>query len=343
MTRGGGGILVTARAPDRRPAWFAAVAFLAGIAVFLPAWAADPFPSHTVRLIVPFSAGTQVDAIARLLAGPLATDLGRPVIVDNRPGASGNIAADLVARAAPDGHTLFMAGVTQTIQPSIAGTIAVDPVRAFVPVIKLTTQPVLLAAHPDFPGSRSADVVARARREPGNVAFSTAGIGSSGHVAAAMFSAAAAIDLLHVPYASTSAVWRDAIAGVVPLTFNPVSGALPYVRAGQLKPIAVTGSRRSRALPDTPTFAEAGFTGVEISSWYGILATAGTPQETIARLHHAFAGILRQPEMQSLLNDMGMEIVGAPPDQLAAEISAEVARWRPVTKAMGLHARETAR
>jgi tripartite-type tricarboxylate transporter receptor subunit TctC len=330
---------VTARTPDRRSAWFATTAFLVGIAASLPAMATDPFPWRPLRLIVPFSAGTQVDAIARLLAGPLATELGRPVIVDNRPGASGNIAADLVARAAPDGHTLFMAGVTQTIQPSIGATIAVDPIRAFAPVIKLTTQPVLLAAHPDFPGSRPTDIVAKARREPGNVAYSTAGIGSSGHVAAAMFSAAAELDLLHVPYASTSAIWRDAIAGVVPLTFNPVSGALPYVRAGQLKPIAVTGNKRSRALPDTPTFAEAGFSAVDISSWYGILATAGTPAETVARLHRVFAGILHQPDIQSLLNDMGMEIAGSPPDQLAADIKAEVARWRPVISAMGLNAR----
>jgi tripartite-type tricarboxylate transporter receptor subunit TctC len=330
---------VTARTPDRRSAWFAATVFLVGIAAALPAMATDPFPSRPLRLVVPFSAGTQVDAIARLLAGPLATELGRPVIVDNRPGASGNIAADLVARAAPDGHTLFMAGVTQTIQPSIGGTIAVDPIRAFAPVIKLTTQPILLAAHPDFPGSRSADIVAKARREPGNVAYSTAGIGSSGHVAAAMFSAAAELDLLHVPYASTSAIWRDAIAGVVPLTFNPVSGTLPYVRAGQLRPIAVTGNKRSRALPETPTFAEAGFAAVEISSWYGILATAGTPAETVAHLHRVFAGILHHPDIQSLLTDMGMEIVGSPPDQLAAEIKAEVARWRPFISAIGLNAR----
>jgi tripartite-type tricarboxylate transporter receptor subunit TctC len=235
---------------------------------------------------------------------------------------------------------LLLAGVTQTIQPSIPGTIAVDPTVAFAAVIKLTTQPVLLAAHPNFPGARIADVVAAARSEPGRIAYATAGVGSSGHICAAMFSSAAQVDLLHVPYASTSASWRDAVAGLVPLTFSPVSGALPYVRAGQLRPILVTGNRRSIALPDTPTFAEAGYPGVEISSWYGILATAGTPPETIARLYRAFAGILRQPEIGSRFTAMGLEIVGAPPKQLADEISAEVTRWRPVVKALGLAARD---
>jgi tripartite-type tricarboxylate transporter receptor subunit TctC len=302
--------------------------------------AAEVFPSRPLRLIVPYTTGTQVDSVARLLSGPLAAELGRPVIVENRPGASGNIAADLVARAAPDGHTLLLAGVTQTIQPSIPGSTAVDPTTGFDAVIKLTSQPVLLVAHPDFPVARLGDVIAAARREPGKVAYSTAGVGSSGHIAAAMFVAAARIDLLHVPYATTSAIWRDAVAGVVQLTFSPVSAALPYIRAGQLKPIAVTASKRSRMLPDAPTFAEAGYPGVDINSWYGILTTAGTPAETIARLHHALAGILRQPEIQSRFNDMGLEIVGAPPEQLADEIRAEVARWRPVVRTLGLDTRK---
>jgi tripartite-type tricarboxylate transporter receptor subunit TctC len=324
----------------RRSRWisFAAMVLVAGTAAASTAMAAEPFPSRPLRLIVPFTSGTQVDSVARLVATPLAADLGRPVVIENRPGASGNIAADLVARAAPDGHTLLLGGVTQTIQPSIPGTTAVDPSAAFAPVIKLTSQPVVLTAHPDYPVTRAADVVAAARREPGKVAYSTAGVGSSGHIAAAMLATSARIDLLHVPYATTSAIWRDAVAGVVPLSSNPVSAALPYIRGGQLKPIAVTGNRRSRLLPDTPTFAEAGYPGVDINSWYGILATAGTPAETIARLHHALAGILRQPEIQSRFADMGLEIVGAPPDQLADEIRSEVARWRTVVPALGLSA-----
>jgi len=317
------------------------VCALASLAVsaFAPsAAAADDFPSHPLHLIVPFAAGTQVDAVARTVAAPLAVELGQPVIVENRPGASGTIAADLVARAVPDGHTLLLAGVTQTIQPGLPGANAVDPTTAFAPIIKLTTQPVLLAAHHDFPATRLADVVALSRREPGEVAYSTAGVGSSGHLAAAMFTAAAQIDLLHVPYATTNAIWRDAVAGLVPLTFSPVSGALPYLGAGKLKPIAVTGSRRSRALPGTPTFAESGYPAVDIHSWYGILAPAGTPPETVARLHLALAGILRQPDVRTRFSDFGLEIAGTPPEQMAAEIIAEVARWRPIIKALGLDA-----
>jgi tripartite-type tricarboxylate transporter receptor subunit TctC len=315
-----------------------ALAALAAFAAGASVAAADGFPSRPLRLIVPFAAGTQVDAVARTVAAPLAADLGQPVIVENRPGASGTIAADLVARAVPDGHTLLLAGVTQTIQPGIPGANAVDPTTAFAPVIKLSSQPMLLAAHHDFPVSRLADVVALARREPGRIAYSTAGVGSSGHLAAAMFTAAAQVDLLHVPYATTNAIWRDAVAGLVPLTFNPVSGALPHLGAGKLKPIAVTGSRRSRALPETPTFAEAGYPGVDIHSWYGILAPAGTPPETVARLHAALAGILRQPDVRARFTDFGLEIAGTPPGPMAAEIKAEVARWRPIIKALGLDA-----
>jgi len=310
----------------------------ATLAAVAPQVAAQDRIDKPVKLLVGFPPGGTADLIARVVADKMKDSLGQPVIVENRPGASGTIAADLVARAVPDGHTLLLAGVTQTIQPGIPGANAVDPTTAFAPIIKLTTQPVLLAAHHDFPATRLADVVALARREPGTIAYSTAGVGSSGHVAAAMFTAAAQIELLHVPYATTNAIWRDAVAGLVPLTFNPVSGALPHLGAGKLRPVAVTGSRRSRALPETPTFAESGYPGVDIHSWYGILAPAGTPPETVARLHAALAGILRQPDVRARFTDFGLEIAGTPPGPMAAEIKAEVARWRPIIRALGLDA-----
>ena len=309
---------------------------LAALVLSLPTHGSEPFPSRPVRLLVPFSAGTQADVVARTFATPLAADLGRPVVVDNRPGATGNIAADAVARATADGHTLLLAGVTQTIQASTAGTIAVDPVRAFAPVIKLTHQPLLFAVHPDFAVRTVAELVAKARSEPGTISYSTSGVGSSGHVAASLLASGSGIEMVHVPYASTSAIWRDALAGTVPLTINPVSATLPYLRSGQLRALAVTGPTRSKALPGTPTFAEAGYAGVDIGSWYGILATAGTPPEVIRRLHDALARILRQPEVAAQLDAMGLEPVGTSGEILATEIRNEVARWKPVVDAMGL-------
>jgi tripartite-type tricarboxylate transporter receptor subunit TctC len=320
----------------RRGAMHAAVALWAGTTVATGLCAEVAFPAKPVQLVLPFSAGTQVDVAMRALAEPLSRALGQPVLVVNRAGASGNIAADFVAKSAPDGHTLFVAGVTQTIQPNLPGSTAADPSRAFVAVIKLATQPILIAVNPSIGVDSLSDLIALARREPGKIAYSTGGVGSTGHLAAEMLSSAAHIELLHVPYPSANLVMRDVVSGLVPLTFNPLSATTPYIRDKRLTALAVTGSRRVQRFPEIPTVAELGFPGFDVSSWYGIVAPLGTSPEIVDRLHREFVAVLALPEVRARLVEMGMEIVGNTPGQFAVEIKADVARWAPIVEAIGL-------
>ncbi len=312
------------------------VALLTGVGAVAACHADAGFPAKPVQLIVPFSAGTQIDVAMRAIGEPLARALGQPVLVINRPGASGNIAADFVAKSAPDGYTLFVAGVTQTIQPNLPGSQALDPSRAFVAITKLATQPIVIAVNPSLGVDSLADLVARARREPGKIAYSTGGIGSTGHLAAEMLSSGAQIQLLHVPYPSANLVMRDVVSGLVPLTFNPLSATTPYIRDKRLTALAVTGSRRVPRFPEVPTVAESGFPGFDVSSWYGIVAPLGTPPEIGDRLHREFVAVLAQPDIRARLVELGMEIVGNTPAQFTAEIKADVARWAPIVEAIGL-------
>ena len=321
---------------ERRYATRVVAAFLTGACMATACLADATFPAKPVTLVVPFSAGTQIDVAMRAVGEPLARALGQPVLVVNRPGASGNIAAEFVAKSAPDGHTLFVAGVTQTIQPNLPGSTALDPSRAFVAVTKLATQPILIAVNPSFGVDSLADLVARARREPGKIAYSTGGIGSTGHLAAEMLSSAAQIQLLHVPYPSANLVMRDVVSGLVPLTLNPLSATTPYIRDKRLTALAVTGARRVQRFPEVPTVAESGFPGFDVSSWYGIVAPLGTPPDVVDRLHRDFTGVLAQPEMRARLVELGMEIVGNTPAQFTSEIKADVARWAPIVEAIGL-------
>ena len=317
---------------------FLAVALSALAVVGGPALAADaePYPARPLRIVVPIAAGTMPDVVARIVGTRLAEALGQPVLVENRAGASGNIGMELAAKAAPDGYTLFFAGVTQTIQPSIAGPRAIDPSRAFAAITKLVSQPMLIAAHPGFPADSLPDLIALARRAPGRFAYATGGIGSTGHLAAAMLSMRAGIELLHVPYPSANLVMKDVISGEVPLTVNVASAGVPYLRRGQVKGLAVTGGQRIATLPEIPTVAELGYPDYEISSWYGMLAPVGTPPEIVDRLHRELVAILRVPAVRSDLSAKGMEVVGNTPEQFAAELRADVARWGPIVKATGI-------
>ena len=294
------------------------------------------YPDRPVHLIVPFSAGAQVDVMARMIGAALATSLGQPVVVENKPGASGNIAADYVARSPADGHTLFLAGVTQTIQPNIRGPAAVDPTRAFAGVTKLVRQPILIAANASL-GLDSFDaLIAMARAEPGKIAYSTGGVGSTGHLAMEMLAARTGVQFLHVPYPSVNFQMRDTLSGLVQLVVNPLSASAPYVRNGQIKALAVTGAQRSPQFPETPTVAELGHAGFDVTSWYGILVPAETPRAIVDRLNRELLKVLAQPEIRADLIKRGLEIVGNPPERFDAEIKADVARWEPVVKSLGL-------
>jgi tripartite-type tricarboxylate transporter receptor subunit TctC len=297
---------------------------------------ARPYPSQPVRLVAASSAGGTMDAIARMIGDRLEEKLGQPVLIENRPGASGNIASEFVARAPPDGYTILVAPVTIAILPSTHGAKAVDPVRAFAPIIKLATQPILIVANRAIGVDTLDELIARARREPGRIACASTGIGTTPHLASALLWTRASVDLLHVPYANPAELVKDIVAGEVPVAFLFLGTAEPFLRSGQLKALAFTGATRIDAFPNVPTVAESGFPGYELTSWYGLLAPAGTPKEIVVRLHREVAGILQLPDVRQRLVRMGTEPAATTPDEFAAEIRASVARWPAIIGAAGI-------
>jgi tripartite-type tricarboxylate transporter receptor subunit TctC len=293
---------------------------------------AETWPSRTTRLIVPFPAGGGIDALARLLAARLSDAVGQPVVVENHPGAAGNRGSELVAKAAPDGYTLIVGANSMTINPALPGTRAPDPLRAFMPVTKLVTIPVVVAVTPSFEARTLEELLALARKAPRRLAYANQGIGTTSHMAATLLALRAGVEFLQIPYNGPGSVVKDVITGEIPIVFSSTGTTAPFVRSGQLRALAVTGSRRSSALPDVPTVAESGFPGFEVSSWYGVLAPAGTPPEIVGRLHGELVRILALPDVREMLARQGMYPIGNTPAQFAAEISADVERWSRVVR-----------
>ena len=316
----------------------------AGLAVMLAvphaigqAVAAEIFPNRPIRLIVPFGPGNQLDVFARLIGARLAESLGQPVIVENRAGVSGNVASEVVAKAPPDGYTLLLSGVLITLLPLTYGSRAVDPVTAFAPVTRLAQQPIVIAVNASYGVDSLAELIARARLEPGKIAYATSGVGTAQHIAMTMLSQRAGVEFLHVPYANTGQLIGDLLAGQIPVAMSFPGTVEPHLKGGRLKALAVTSARRTEAWPSIPTVAESGFPGFEVLSWAGVLAPAGTPPEIIERLHREIVRILNVPEVRDVFHAQGAEIVGNTPEQFAAEIKASVARWAPVVRDAKIH------
>ena len=303
-----------------------------------PAHAADSssYPNRPIRLVVSFSPGGTSDTLARMLGERLEAVWGQPVVVENRPGASGNIASELVARAAPDGYTLLVGGNGITILPSTHGERAIDPARAFAPVTKLVTQPILIAINPALPVASLSQLVALARAEPGRIAYASAGVGTTDHLAAALLWTRADAHLLHIPYANNGAEIKDLLQGEVKVAFITLGAVRQLLPTGQLKALAVTTSQRVAAFPDVPTVAESGFPGYEVTSWYGVLAPAGTPAEIVDRLNGEIVQALQLPALREKMRALGTEPVGNSPEQFAREIRSLVSLWAPVVKAAGI-------
>jgi tripartite-type tricarboxylate transporter receptor subunit TctC len=299
-----------------------------------PSFGADPggYPNRPIRIIISYPAGTATDTLARLVGMKLEAALGQPVIIEIKTGAAGNIGLAAAARSAPDGYTLTIGGAAMCINANIYGDRAVDPVRDFTPVAKLATSPVIIVASPGAHIDTVADLVARARREPGKIAYSTPGVGTPTHVAAELLAQEADISLLHVPYAGSGQLMADVLSGDVPLSFALPGATRQFLATGQLKAVAVTGPRRIAALPDVPTVAESGYPGFDVTSWHSILAPAGTPPQIVDRLSRELARIIEMPDVRERMAAIGMEPSGGTPEQLGAEIRAEVARWGPVLK-----------
>ena len=299
--------------------------------------AAQNYPSKPIRVVVVSTPGGSVDTMARTVGPKLAEKWGQQVIVDNRPGAGGAIAAEIVARAPPDGYTLIMGTVASfATNVSLRKKLPYDPVRDFVPITLVATQNLMLLIHPSVPAKSVKELVALARKQPGTLAFASAGNGTGGHLSGELFKMLAGVDLLHVPYKGVAPALIDVVSGQVTMTFASILSSLPQVKAGKLRPLAVTGGQRSPAAPQLPTMIEAGVKGYESATWYGLLAPAGTPPDITAKLNAEVVAILKSPEMHDRLSKEGADPVGNTSAEFGKFIQSEIDKWRKVIQAAGI-------
>ena len=325
-------------------AWLAAAASL--LAAAAPAVAAGaiatgaaPWPSKAIRFVVPFPPGGPLDISARLIGSRLAERFGQPVLVDNRPGAGGSLGAQLVARSAGDGYTLLMGALsTHAVNPYLYPAIGYDAVRDFTPVTLVANVPNVLVVHPSVKADSVQALVALARARPGGLAFASGGSGSGGHLAGELLKTAAKIELVHVPYKGAAPALADLVGGQVPMMFDNLASALPQVRAGKVRALAVTTRARSAFLPELPTMQEAGVPGFDISTWFGVFAPAGLPAPILDRLHRAIVDSLQLPEVRERLATFGSEPVGNTPAQFAAFIRAEQPKYARIIRDSGARA-----
>jgi tripartite-type tricarboxylate transporter receptor subunit TctC len=318
--------------PTRRAALFALAASAAASGI-----QAQEFPSKPVRIVVPFAAGGGVDIVARVLAETLGPRLGQTVVVDNRAGAAGNLGVDAVAKAPPDGHTLVMATTgTHTINPGLYAKLPFDAEKDFKPITLVASVPNLLVVHPSLGVDNAAGLVALAKSRPGQLAFASFGNGASNHLSGEMLKTLAGIQATHVPYKNAPQAVTDLIGGQVQFAFVNMPLALPHVKAGKLKALAVTGVARSAAAPEFPTMAEAGVPGFVVESWYGLLAPAGTPDAVVAKLHRETLAALATPQVKAAFAQQGADVMTSTDGaSFAALMKSERQRWADVIKASG--------
>ena len=303
--------------------------------------AADPYPNKPIRLVVPFAAGGTTDILARAVAAELAKLPGWNVVVDNRPGAGGNIGADIVAKSAPDGYTLLMGTVgTHGINQSLYGKLPFDPIKDFAPITEVAAVPNVLVLNPAFAQQNRIDsvkdLIAYARANPGKLNMASSGNGTSIHLAGELFKTQTRTYMVHFPYKGSGPALTDLAGGTMQVMFDNLPSSMALIKAGKLKALAVTSAKPSPALPDVPTIAAAAnLPSFEASSWFGLLAPAGTPPEIVSRLQHEVAKALGSPAVRERLQAQGAEPVGNTPEQFAALINAETAKWAQVVKASG--------
>lgn len=300
------------------------------------AQAQPAFPSKPLSIIVPFAAGGATDILARIVGQALSTEIGQSVIIENRPGAGGNIGGQLAAKANPDGHTLFMGAVgTHAINPSLYKKMPYDPIQDLAPLTRVANVPNLLVANPQQPFKTVQELIAYAKAHPGKVNFGSSGNGTSIHLSGEMFSHMAKVDIVHVPYKGSAPAMNDLLGNQIAIMFDNMPSALQYVRAGKLNALGVTSAKRSPELPNVPTIAEAGVPGYEASSWFGLFVPAATPAPVQAKLHAALVKVLAQPDVKKRMADQGAEVVSEKPEQFAAFIQAESRKWGQVVRASG--------
>ena len=307
-----------------------------GTAVGLPDGVeAQPYPDKPIRFIVPFAPGGGNDMIARLVGGKLTESWGQQVVVDNRPGAGGNIAAEIAARSTPDGYTIFLFNSTNAIAPSLFKKVPFDPIKDFEPVILIATSPFALVVHPSTPAKSVKDLIALAKAKPGTLTYASGGNGSSTHLAAEEFKQLAGINMIHVPYKGGGPALIDVIGGRVTTYFASIPPSLPHIKAGRLRALGITSKQRSSLLPDLPTISEGALPGFESGASYGIVAPANTPKAIVQKMNTDVAGLLAMPEVSARLKNQGLQIAPGSPQDFARFIKAEIAQWARVIKASG--------
>lgn len=299
------------------------------------AWA-QGYPVKPVRIFVGFSPGGGADVVARGLAPRLGEALGQQVIVDNRPGANGLIAAELTAKAAPDGHTLLLSPGNYAFGPAMDPKWSLDMTTTFAAVSLLAEAPLLVVVHPSLPVKSMQQLIALAKAHPNKLSYASGGIGGSGHLAVELFRTMTGVQAVHIPYKGTGAAVFDLIGGQVPLCFCTLPSVLPHVKSGRLRPLAVTTTRRSSAVPEIPTVAEAGVPDYEMSQWYGLLAPAGVPVPVVDRVNGEIAKVLKLPEIRTRFQADGAEPAHSSPQAFAAFFKAELAKWTSVVKKAGI-------
>jgi tripartite-type tricarboxylate transporter receptor subunit TctC len=296
------------------------------------------YPAKPVRLIIAYAAGGGTDTVGRVFAQKLTEGLGRQVIVDNRPGANGNIATEIAVNSPPDGYTMIMGNIGPIgVNPHLY-KLAFDPMRDLAPVTLIATAPLLVVVHPSLPVNSLKDLVALAKRQPGKLSYSSAGVGSSNHLAGALFNIEAGVDVVHIPYKGAAPALVDLIAGQVQLSFQTLPSVSPNVRAKRLKPLVITSRKRAASFPDIPTSAESGLPGFEVSAWYSFLVPTGTPRAVIERLNAETLKALKQKDVIERLQVEGADVAGTTPEEFAEFMRAETAKWGRVVKLSGMKA-----
>jgi tripartite-type tricarboxylate transporter receptor subunit TctC len=296
---------------------------------------AQAYPSKPIRFIVPYPAGGGVDILARMVAPRLSERLGQQVVIDNRGGAGGNIGTELASRALPDGYTLMMGAAALAINMSLYDKLPFDPVKDFQAVSLLAATPNLVTVHPSVPAQSMREFLALAQRQKDGMNYASAGNGTTSHLAAELLKVMAKVPLTHVPYKGTTPAVVALLSGEVPLMLAPALTVLPHVHAGKVRALAITSTKRSEALPELPTVSESGVRGYEANQWYGVLVPAGTPAAIVAQLNREIGQILRQPEVTQRLAKEGSIALGGTPDDFAAYLKAEIAKWSRVVKLSG--------
>jgi tripartite-type tricarboxylate transporter receptor subunit TctC len=297
---------------------------------------AQDYPSKPIRVIVGFPPGGATDLVMRILQPRLSQALQREIVVDNRPGANGTLAAELTAKAPSDGYTLFLATFAALVISPTIGKVPYDPQRDFTPIARVVELQNIFIAHPSLPVRTMTELIAYAKAHPGALNYATSGAGSTGHLSGELLKNLAGIDWVHVPYRGGGPALTDFLAGQVQVFVAVISTAVPYVKQGKARALAVTGKRRAQALPDVPTVEEAGLPGYESTNWYCLMGPANLPQPIVERLYKEMAAVLAEPQIRQALGERGIDASPSTPAELAAQLRSEAAKWAPLAKSVGL-------